>query len=316
MNERPRRSQHLDVRDQAGSTLVLVVSFVMVLFGFAALAIDIARVYKEREHEQFGTDAAAYAGVTLLTNASSGTAKAAAIQEATDVAGANGVTASEITSGGSVQVGQWTNSTFTADATPYNAVRVAAKRTVGMTFAKVVGQTSMSPGAHSIADLEGLGSVDGGLLIPFGVTTNQIAGKQYGDIVDTGRGTPGNWQKIDLCGVNMSDPNNFVPAMVNGVLCQGSVGDTPNSGPGNAGVNSGFDARLQSNPIVLMPVVDAFGNGIGPVDIVGFMVGQLISAGGNGSSWSGQIQILSKVVSGLPGGQKTPPFAYVRVLVQ
>src|SRR5579862_419168 len=158
MNERPRRSYRLDVRDQRGSTLVLVVGFVVALFGFAALAIDIARVYKEREHEQFGTDAAAYAGVAMLnTNLSNGVMAANAIQEAINVAGANGVTNTEIQNAGTVEVGQWSNSTFNANVTPYNAVRVPSKRTVAMTFAKVVGMNAMRPGTHSIAELSGAG---------------------------------------------------------------------------------------------------------------------------------------------------------------
>src|SRR5437016_3461741 len=140
-------------RDESGTTLVLVALFVVALFGFAALTIDVGRAYKEKRHEQFATDAGAFAGVVFLTNSTPNTAKA--IQEAKDIAGANGVTLAEILASdtGAVEVGNWnTNNSppFTANGTPFNAVRVPSKRTVGLTFAKVVGLGSMNPAVHSV----------------------------------------------------------------------------------------------------------------------------------------------------------------------
>ena len=136
---------------ESGSTLVLMTVFMVGLLGFAALTIDVARAYKEKRHEQFATDAAAYAGAALLTNSPD-----AAIQEAVYLAAANGVTTNEIQNAGTVELGHWDTSggTFTAGgATPYDAVRVPAKRNVDMTFGKVVGMSSMSPAVHSVAAL-------------------------------------------------------------------------------------------------------------------------------------------------------------------
>ncbi len=159
MNKRLKEIQQHHLRDETASTLVLVTAFVVGMFGFAALTLDVGRAYKEKRHEQFGTDAGAYAAVNMLnTNLAAATAANNASLEAANVAGANGVTSSEIVNGGGIQVGQWKNGAFSVDNTlPYNAVRVYAQRNVGMQFGKVVGMSSMNPAVHSIADLESAG---------------------------------------------------------------------------------------------------------------------------------------------------------------
>src|ERR1041385_827215 len=101
-------------RDESGSTLVLVTMFIIALFGFAALTIDVGRVYKEKRHAQFGTDAGAYAAANLLTN-SPQTLDQIKI-EAINIAAANGVTNTEISNAGTVELGHWDANTlaFTA----------------------------------------------------------------------------------------------------------------------------------------------------------------------------------------------------------
>src|ERR1051326_3250524 len=170
-------------RNESGSTLVLVTMFVIALFGFAALTIDVGRVYKEKRHEQMATDAGAFAGVAMLNTDLTDTAKAFnAIQEATYIANANGVSNTEISASdtGAIQVGNWNTNTltFTANTTPYNAVRVPAKRTVGLTFAKVVGLGAMNPAVHSVAAIGGAGRFVGPI-VPFAVTGEQLATNNY-----------------------------------------------------------------------------------------------------------------------------------------
>jgi Flp pilus assembly protein TadG len=315
MNKRSRRRQRPDARGQSGSTLVLVTVFATALFGFAALSIDISRVYKEGRHEQFATDAAAYAGVVRLTNTLSSAAKTAAIQEASDVAGANGVTSSELSNGGGVQVGQWTNSTFTADATPYNAVRVPSKRTVGMTFARVVGLGSMSPKAHSIADLESAGRVANA--IPVGlslaVLTNETFGSQM-TLHDSSFG-PGKWAKIDLG--NYQNTGAWQADMTtNGCNCEVSVGTIPTI-QGAAQVQQSFNA-LGAGAIFAMPVVDdvSFSGGSGQANILGFVVVELLSSSGTGANWTATVQFLAQVTGDRGGGGCPPPCVQARFLVQ
>src|SRR6266481_5115335 len=136
MNKRLKEIQQHHLRDETASTVVLVTAFVVGMFGFAALTLDVGRAYKEKRHEQFGTDAGAYAAVNMLnTNLAANTAANNASLEAANVASANGVTSSEITSGGGIQVGRWANGQFFANQTTngvYTAVYVSAKRNVGM----------------------------------------------------------------------------------------------------------------------------------------------------------------------------------------
>jgi uncharacterized membrane protein len=47
---------------ESGQVLVLLVLGVVVLFGFAALAVDGGMVYSDRRHAQMGSDASSLAG--------------------------------------------------------------------------------------------------------------------------------------------------------------------------------------------------------------------------------------------------------------
>jgi len=320
MNKQLRRMRRGDVSvsDQSGSTLLLVTMFMVGLFGFAALTIDVARVYKEKRHEQFGTDAGAYAAVSMLTNTTASTAKANAIQEATDVAGANGVTSSELAngSGGGVQVGQWNTNTltFAADATPYNAVLVPAKRSVGLSFAKVVGLSSMNPSVQSIADLEGSGQV--GNAVPFGVSLVQLLGKGFGDtmILDDASVGSGKQGKIDLSAYKNTGAWQ-ADMTTNGCNCTVSVGTIPTI-TGNAQVSQSFNA-LSAGSIFALPVVDVFDtSGNKPATIVGFVLVKLVSSSGNGSGWTATVQFLSQLNGSGGGGGCPPPCSQARVLVQ
>jgi Flp pilus assembly protein TadG len=305
-------------RQEKGSAIVLVVIFVAVLFGFAAFSIDLSRVYQQERDMQSATDAAALSAVVLLTNAPP--SETSVIQEALTIAQANGVSAGEVAASniGTIQVGTWdTNAlVFTANTpqSQWNAVQVPAKRSVPMLFAQVLGMSQMTPHVDSVAMEAGLESVVG--LIPFGVTTNELQGLQYGDVITVDTSSPGNWGKIDLCGINMSSNPNFNQYMLTGVPCETSVGDTPDSGPGFAGVINAFDARMAANPTVVVAVVDSFGDGKKPVNIEGFIVGQLLAESGNGSGWSGQIQLLDQFAGNSVGGPTNAPYAQVRVLVK
>ena len=327
MDKQLRRMQHgnLSVSDQSGSTLLLVTMFVVGLFGFAALTIDVARVYKEKRHEQFGTDAGAFAAVMMLTNSAANGAMTAAIQEATDVSGANGVTSSEITSGGGVQVGVWADGQFLAGQTTngyYNAVLAPAKRNVGMTFAKVVGFSAMNPAVHSVADLEPAG--DAANVIPFAISQAQLTNKSFGDTMLLNDPTvgPGKWGKIDL-GVDEA-PNyqgyqnvqdwqaDMTPS---GCNCIVPVGTIPTVG-GAAQVVQTFNG-LARGTILTMPVVDQIDtSGSKPATILGFVNIVLVDSSGSGSGWSATVKFLAQVSGDRGGGSCPPPCSQARALVQ
>ena len=303
-------------RQEKGSTLVLVVIFIVVLFAFAALSIDMACVYQQERDMQSATDVAALSAVQLLTNRSA--SATSVIQQALTLARANGVSAGEVAASnvGTIEVGTWNTNAlvFTANTpqSQWNAVLVPAKRNVPLVFARVVGMGHMTPHAQSVAMEGGLRSVSG--LIPFGVTTNELHGLTYGGVIDTGIVSPGDRGKINLCGLKMSSDPNFQQYMVSGVDCAVFVGSQWDPGPGNSAFQAGFDDRLAVNPFVTMPIVDAFPNGnSGQVTIEGFVQGMLLSSGGK---WNGQIQLLSFAIGGVIGGPTNMPYAQVRVLVQ
>ncbi len=308
---------------ETGTTLVLLAVFIVALFGFMALSVDVANVLNRQRAANVGTDAAALAGVALLTN--SPQSSTAVIAEATTIAAANGVTAAELAAGGGIQLGVWTPAsnpapgqplgTFSVSGAPWNALRVAAKRTVQLAFGTVVGMTAMTPAVHSVAQIGSANNVPG--LIPFGVTTNELNGVHWGDTITVNWQGSGNWGKLNLCDINMSSNPNFNNYMTNGVPCSISIGQQFDPGTGNAGVNNAFNARIAANPLVVIPVVNAFGNGkSSKVTIEGFVVALLVSSGKNGSGWSGQIQILHGFTGNTAGGSSGPPYALARVLVE
>jgi Flp pilus assembly protein TadG len=305
------------VSDQRGSTLLLVAMFMVGLFGFAALTIDVARVYKEKRHEQFGADAGAFAAVYLLTNSPANGAMTAAIQEATDVSGANGVTSSELTSGGGVQVGVWANGQFTANITTngyYNAVLVPAKRNVGMTFAKVVGLGSMNPTVQSIADLETAGQVANAL--PFGVSLAEATNHSFGGTMTLNDTTIGSGKQGKVYITAYQDTGAWAADMnTNGCNCTVSVG-TVNTKSGNGQVDQSFNA-LSTGSIFIMPVVDqfSFSGNSGVANIVGFVIVQLVGSSGNGNNWTATVKFLAQV-NGSGGGSCPPPCAQTRAMVQ
>ena len=139
-------------RSRCGNVILVFALFVVALFGFAALSIDVGNVYDKQRKAQIATDATAYAAVALLTN--SAINPAAIVAEAQNIAAANGVSTGEIAAansyGGAVQLGYWNTNTLTfisppPGGFPTNTVRVPARRTVPMFFGSVVGTYQMNP---------------------------------------------------------------------------------------------------------------------------------------------------------------------------
>jgi len=295
-------------RRDSGSTLVTVTVFMVAIFGFAALSVDVANVFHQQRNEQAATDSAAIAGVAKLPDTG------AARQEAIDLAGANGVTATEIQNAGTVEVGNWSNSTFTANATPLNAVRVPARRNVPLYFGGVVGTGAMNPATHSVAAGGPAGQVYNP--IPLWVVTGQLANMGFNELLtlhadDFG----GQWGKIDIHSYkNKQDWANDMTA--NGCSCEVSVGPyadmTGFSGVATAVENLGLKTE------VTIPVVDTPPKaGSTDVNIIGFIAVKITAWQGSGSSWQLTVQFLNKAVGAGPGGSCPVPCVQgSRALVQ
>jgi Flp pilus assembly protein TadG len=304
----------------------MVAVFMVALFAFAALSLDVGNVLREQRKVHTGTDAGALAGVMLLTNNPPPTLEAIQAR-ATLLAAANGVTTNEIANGafrgypGEVQRGIWAGGTFIANVTSngtYNAVRVPARRVVPLHFGRVVGLTQMTPAIASVAALDVAGTVANA--IPFGISTNEFAGKTIGDTMilnDAGIGS-GKQGKVYL--QDYRNTGEWLAAMLspNGCNCEVSVGPIP-AQPGNAQVRQAFQA-IGVGAQFLMPVVAnfSFSGGSGIAEIVGFVLVEIVDFSGTGSNWSATVRFLREA-SGIRGGGRCPPGApceYARFLAE
>jgi Flp pilus assembly protein TadG len=199
MNQSMIRKQN-GLRSESGVTIVVVTFFMVALFAFAALSLDVGNVLREQRKAQIATDAAALAGVVRLTNSVQDVSLA--ITTATAIAVANGVTSTEISDSplGAVEVGVWSNGTFRSPigSERYNAVRVPARRTVPLNFGRVVGLGTMSPVVKSVAALQSLTQPTG--LRPWGVSSNLVASLATNTsvIVDVKQDNSGVWGEVDF----------------------------------------------------------------------------------------------------------------------
>jgi Flp pilus assembly protein TadG len=272
------------------------------LFGFGALSIDVSRYYQQQRDLQSATDAAAMAGAILLTNSSPNVGNITTY--ATTVALTNGA-ATNIT----VQAGIWaTNSfgvgNFTANATPYNAVKVYAQRTMPVTFGSVVGALAMTPWANSVVVRSYPSQAED--LIPFFITTNAL-GSAYG-VSQHADKSSGNFGQADLGGSLGYDGG-----MASGCSCTISVGQTVNGYAGNDHTEDGL-ADAEGRPVVV-PIVDALPSNHGAVTVVGFAVIEIDSVTGNGN-WKFTFRVLSNEAGSGTGGPTNQLYATDRVLVQ
>lgn len=316
---------HKFINGKRGSVLVLVAVSLVALFAFAALSVDVATVLYQQRSTNHGTDAAALAAAAKLTDPSANSS--AVQQEGMDIAQANGVTASEIAAGafsgypGQVQLGRWTNGVFVAEATPYNAVRVPARRSVSLNFARAFGMRSMNPAAHSVAALTSAGLMANP--VPFGVTQSQLAsncldhGNCFGYFMVLNDDAVGSGKQGKVNLGNYQNTGEWQAAMTeNGCNCQVFVGPISTIS-GNAQVKQSFQA-LGVGSVFAMPVVDdaAFSGNSGQATIVGFIIVQMTSFSGTGNKWSATVMFLDRVTGGGPGGNCPPPCSQVRALVE
>ena len=317
----PRRQQR-----ETGSVIVLVTFFMLAMLGFAALSIDVAHVYQQQRDMQSATDVAALAGVALLTNHPP--SLVAVIQAAQTIAQTNGVSQAEITASnfGAIEVGRWNTNgfgggTFSAAATPYNAVRVPAKRTVSLLFGKVIGFGQMNPTALSVAMLTAAGSSyggNGGGFMPFGVDQAQATNAFYAQyqVCQADVGGSGNFGQLDVGGTG------WYGNMVNGCNCTVSVGETVSTFTGKNGccpdcTPVGLAARLASNPYGVMPVVGNWPSGSsGPANVIGLIGVKIDAVSGCGGGWCMTLENVPVDLGGGGGTTTNAPYGLARVLVQ
>ena len=114
------------LRDQSGSSFIILAFGIAMIFGVAALAVDMGFAYVLKGKLQDAADAAALAAVSQLPDES------AALATALEYAGKNMSTASHgtVLVNTDVSMGNWASDTrtFTPAGTPVNAVQVITRR--------------------------------------------------------------------------------------------------------------------------------------------------------------------------------------------
>jgi Flp pilus assembly protein TadG len=169
---RPGRRPERLLADQRGQTLPLVVTFLMVLIGFAGLVIDLGNGYFQRRSVQNEADAAALAGAMAIP---AGNYQTAAQQYATK----NGLA--------SDQVNVTSNGTDT--------VTVTVTRTVPTYLLTLFGRSSIQVSASATATVETLGQVSGHVS-PYAVTLQAYANGTGTKLFQ--ENSPGAYGTIDL----------------------------------------------------------------------------------------------------------------------
>jgi hypothetical protein len=188
-----RRIDHQGIlNNNRGATAVIVAICLIMLVGFAALAIDVGYLYATRNELQNAADAGALAGAGFLGEQYAGltySEQQAYTFTRTDIVGTvNEVTRKNKAAGvgisindADITIGIWDEDarTVTPTLTAPNAVRVIARRDssanspVSVFFARIFGVETMNVSAVATAALTGPASVDDGVLkTPFGLSEN------------------------------------------------------------------------------------------------------------------------------------------------
>jgi hypothetical protein len=131
---------------RSGQVLLLVTVALVVLIGFASLAVDIGLLYSTRRRMQTAADAAAIAGASALLDGQNYQ------QAAYDVATLNGFTTGQ--NNATVTAGPPSASDPNLNLTSYstaNYVEVSITQNVPTYFLRVLGYKAMNVGAHAIA---------------------------------------------------------------------------------------------------------------------------------------------------------------------
>lgn len=248
--------RYAQLREIRGDTLVLLTVFMVALFAFAALSIDVGNVLVARNRMQEAGDAAALAAVK---DWKAGAVVSTVQQVARDFAAANGVATNEVFS---VRVGKWENNTFVEQnsitSTNVPAVEVTTRRTIDMLFARVVGFSAMTPGTVSIAICGQANSA--ARVLPWAACGTIVPAKcaqipiQFTDSIAadgacSGSGpNSGNFGQITLPGGSGSSwyKNNIISGY-QGILSVGQILDT-DTGISWGPTTSGIDDRIGDAP--------------------------------------------------------------------
>lgn len=246
------------LHDEKGATFVILTIFIVAIFGFAGLSIDVGNTLLQRRKIHDACDAGALAAVREWAQERD--------QSATIAVGqafclANGMLEDEVVS---IETGVWNHGarTFTPKTswadTEVPAVRVTGTRYVDMYFARIVGTTAMQPRVESVAVV----GRSAARVVPWGVCDSfepvpcltvtiqfhEQTGPDAENACTTDGGSmQGNMGLLDLGGKGggASETRDYIQYGYDDVL---RIGDEVNTKTGSVWgpVTKGIDARLGS----------------------------------------------------------------------
>ena len=302
---------------ESGTIFLVMSGLLLAILVFVALVIDIGRAQLTQRKLKTAADASSYSTVRHL--ASADVTSEELMTFATNIADENKLTSEELNNGPNTGIffGKWEDEALDTEVpfSEVNAVRVAARRSLFTFLANVVGVSSLMPYARSTALLTGAGSAN--CVVPFGIILELVTDAEFGDVFTISRESSGNWGKIDIGG-NMSNGNNFYELFLSGNCDQEvEVGEEYDPAPGFSGISDAFRDRMNSNPEVPMVVVEEFPQGGSTqIEILGFVMLEILSTSGSGKNWEATLKFLRRIVGSDPGGPSDPPFGLSAVFVE
>jgi hypothetical protein len=264
------------LKNEEGAVLVLAAAGMVAFMGLVAIVSDVGLLLLNRARLVNGVDAAALAGVSQLPAAEK------AVSEANLYARANGIEPAAL------------EVTVAPDG---RSLTVAARRTVSLFLARVLGYREADVAARAVAGLEAMTGYKG--VVPLGVEWEDFQyGVQYQLKNGGGGGTRGNYGALALGG---KGANKYGQNLKYGYNSWLRVGDKVETEPGNMSgkTSEGVNFRVQAchhippctydnyaldcPRVVVLPVVEGILNGRSTVEVVGFAAFFLEGVGGSGN---------------------------------
>jgi hypothetical protein len=344
---RPVVSEHPHRRER-GVVIIWVAFFLLLMLGFVAIGIDVAKLMATRTELQNAADAAALAGASAINFTTGVVTPDTAIVRAQATAAANNA----------FKNGEAPVTLLAADVSfpASNVVKVIVRRDASSGgamithVAQVLGVTSIDVKATATAKAESVSSVCE-KLVPMGAIIDPAVGAflpgcshTYSlKIGSNGAGTPGNFQLLDFpncdegpCAGMNGGGSEIRCEVANGYSCCVSIGQYIDTQPGNkvGPFRQGLDDRWagdtdqrqnicyeqytgNGNRVINVPIFDTWDpNGKKPVKIIGFSAFfiQNKPSGGGGQTLDGQFLYQVVPGSGGSGGSGGPQLYTLRLI--
>lgn len=286
--------------NQDGAVAIIVALSLTVFLGIAVLAIDVGVMGVSKNELQNAADAAALAGASQLARQDyeNSVNPVPIKQAAIKAAGLNTSSKNSIVlSDDDIVIGTWDWDTSSFSNTPLNAVKV----TISNHNTKLFFSFDRGMGASAVAIVGPISGVQG-RLIPIAVNepqAQQMEEAGVGTIYEFGR-SAGNWGTVDF-----DEPGGGTPEigdwLENGYQGNIEVNDEIYTETGVGKIVGGQNkAKVQAliGDILIIPVIDEFGNGMSKATVVNFIAIKITGLSGKGANTSIEAEYVDKAFIG------------------